>query len=205
MREELLKVLAKTDDHGNIIFSALNYVENVTGKRINGCAATASNFLVTAGIMDHMVLMTGDVRDFLRQHLCEKITDPSQVIIGDVCFTKDLAPRPNGFPDHVFIIATDKYGGPKSYARYIVDNYAPGIHKRNLMTGPRTEFDYAYRLPLDQNELSVDKLRCKAISDLGDIYDNLKGMKLPEAEETYILQRLNEIRFSNTLKGYKRG
>jgi hypothetical protein len=112
------------------------------------CALTQYLFLVKAGVLkdkrEARPLMTSQLEHALLTEVkgCKRITNPTQLRRGDVCFSRNCNSVPG--PDHVYAFHT----GLPSGAANVVDNYAVGPHPRNITAAkPKTPFDYALRLP----------------------------------------------------------
>ena len=117
-------------------------VKAATGSTSNACAATASQPLITAGLLGHVVLGAQALADEMEHvHKWTRITIHADVRAGDLVVCADL--NHNNLSDHVWWAL----GSPRASDGKVLCFDNQGDYWRNLGSGPKTPMAYALRLP----------------------------------------------------------
>lgn len=137
-----LKNLITNPDRCNECYMAgADWIFKQTGKTSNACAATASAYLIAAGLLTKHFAATADLARHLLKLGWKPVLFITDLKPADVIFTADLTDR-RGYPDHVCICHSINGAEVK-----VLDNYSPSPKIRNMQSGPRTPFGWALRQP----------------------------------------------------------
>jgi hypothetical protein len=118
--------------------------------KINLCSYHQSYLLRKVGILDELFSWTKELSNKLRLLKWKKITDPTELKEGDICFSKDLDKRLKS-PDHTYMFI--KWYDKDKLLAMIWDNYNKeftirnigGTVKAGIVKYAKTPFDWAYR------------------------------------------------------------
>ena len=166
-----------TDEYWDI----LKVAQQIRGGTDNTCVAFSSETLRRMGIavpiqdikvddeLLNISLVTKPYLMWLEKNLNPlRISDPTKLMPGDICFSKDERKYP-GFPAHVYFFI--EYYPADAGAAYVVDNQQPK-HVRNLDNGApgKTPFAFALRLENQFTEfIGEDSLVSKSFLESSEL------------------------------------